>query len=70
MAIHQAVTAPGAPEMPEIPEAPTASKAPELEMPDLGDPVKKKMKQATILKGAQGGAAGTILSGGGLGLGG
>ena len=54
----------GVPKMktPSVPQAPTPTTTPELAMPDPGDILQKKKKQAMTLKGLQGGRASTILS--------
>ena len=44
------------------PTPPTPTTEPSLEMPDPNDPVKKKKREASILRGLQTGSGGTILS--------
>ncbi len=61
MAASQAMEGtPDAPDMPEAPPPPAPT--PEMELPDPLNPVKKKQKQATLLKSSRGGSADTILS--------
>lgn len=55
------------PPTPQTPDLPDPEVKPVTEMPDLGDPVKNKKRQADILRKMSSGAAGTIMSGGGLG---
>ncbi len=62
LAVHQAVEGPPDMDTPDVPPPPAIT--PDLEMPDPLDPVKRKQKQASILKSVKGGSADTILSGG------
>ncbi len=70
LAAEQAFNAlsPATPDMPDAPPPPVPEAA--TEMPDPDNPVKKKQKQASILKSVKGGSGDTILSGGAFKLGG